>query len=176
MLDFVGFTEMAISQEPAALIAELNDIFTAFDRVVELFGCERIKTIGDAYMAVSGLPEATPDHANNLAKVALRMRRYIERRNQNSPHQWHARIGIGCGPVIGSIVGVQKYVYDIFGPAVNMASRLEQVAEAGEIMICPDSYERIRDDFIITPRGDTDLKGFGTQPLYTLEGEVRKDR
>jgi class 3 adenylate cyclase len=176
MLDFVGFTEMAISQEPAALIAELNDIFTAFDRVVELFGCERIKTIGDAYMAVSGLPEATPDHANNLAKVALRMRRYIERRNQNSPHQWHARIGIGCGPVIGSIVGVQKYVYDIFGPAVNMASRLEEVAEAGEIIVCPSSFERIRDDFIVTAKGEIDLKGFGTQPLFTLEGEVRKDR
>jgi class 3 adenylate cyclase len=176
MLDFVGFTEMAISQEPAALIAELNDIFTAFDRIVELFGCERIKTIGDAYMAVSGLPQPTPEHASNLAKVALRMQRYIERRNQNSPHQWKARIGIGCGSVIGSIVGVQKYVYDIFGPAVNMASRLEQVADAGEIMLSPATYEQIRDDFVIVERGEVELKGFGLQPLRTLEGEVKKDR
>ena len=73
MLDFVDFTEMAISQDPSGLIAELNDIFSAFDRIVELFGCERIKTIGDAYMAVSGVPEETPEHAQNVARVALRM-------------------------------------------------------------------------------------------------------
>ena len=127
-------------------------------------------------MAVSGLPEHTPEHAHNLAKVALRMRRYIERRNANSPHQWQARIGIGCGPVIGSIVGVQKYVYDIFGPAVNMASRLEAVAGAGEVMVCPNAYESIRDDFVVAERGEVELKGFGRQTLYAIEGEIRKDR
>ena len=143
---------------------------------MELFGCERIKTIGDAYMAVSGLPEPHPEHASNLAKVALRMRRYIERRNASSPHQWTARIGIGCGRVIGSIVGVQKYVYDIFGPAVNMAARLEQVAEGGEIALCSNAYERLRNDFVIADRGEVDLKGFGVQPLYLVEGEIRRDR
>lgn len=176
LLDFVGFTEMAISQEPAALIAELNDIFTAFDRIVELFGCERIKTIGDAYMAVSGLPDSNEDHAINLAKVALRMRRYLERRNANSPVQWTARIGLGCGTVIGSIVGVQKYVYDIFGPAVNMAARLEAAADPGEIVVGPNAMESIQDDFIVSPRGETALKGFGTLPIYSLEGEVKKGR
>ena len=176
MLDFVGFTDMAISHEPAALIAELNDVFTAFDRIVELFGCERIKTIGDAYMAVSGLPDQNEDHAQNLAKVALRMRRYLERRNENSPVQWTARIGIGCGAVIGSIVGVQKYVYDIFGPAVNMAARLEALADPGEIVVCPTGMPLLQDDFILAPRGDTPIKGFGTQPIYTLEGEVKKGR
>src|SRR5690606_8736958 len=79
MLDFVGHTEKAISRDPAGLITELNDIFTVFDRITELFGCERIRTVGDAYMAVSGLPERTPDHAHNIARVALRMLRYIER-------------------------------------------------------------------------------------------------
>ncbi|MBT4426775.1 MAG: adenylate/guanylate cyclase domain-containing protein, partial [Rhodospirillaceae bacterium] len=112
MLDFVDFTEMAISRDPTALIAELNDIFSAFDRIVELFGCERIKTIGDAYMAVSGMPEETADHAQNIAKVALRVKRYLEKRNAANPQDWRCRIGINTGPIIGSIVGVQKYVYD----------------------------------------------------------------
>jgi class 3 adenylate cyclase len=135
-----------------------------------------MKTIGDAYMAVSGLPDPSEDHAVSLAKVALRMRRYLERRNENSPVKWTARIGIGCGTVIGSIVGVQKYVYDIFGPAVNMAARLEAVADAGEIVVCPNAMESIQDDFILAPRGETVLKGFGTLPVYTLEGEVKKGR
>ena len=91
MLDFVGFTSMAVSRDPSALIAELNDIFSAFDRIAELFGCERIKTIGDAYVAVSGLPESTPDHAANIAKVALRMRRYLEKRNAAHPTHWTCR-------------------------------------------------------------------------------------
>jgi adenylate cyclase len=82
MLDFVGFTDMTISRDPSALIAEFNDIFSAFDRIVDLFGCERIKTIGDAYMAVSGLPDPSPDHAYN---VALRIKRYLERRNKAHP-------------------------------------------------------------------------------------------
>jgi class 3 adenylate cyclase len=108
MLDFVDFTEMAVSREPSALIGELNDIFTSFDRIVELFGCERIKTIGDAYMAVSGLPEENPDHAQNAARAALRMRRYIDRRNSAHSEPWRCRIGIHSGPVVGSIVGIQK--------------------------------------------------------------------
>jgi adenylate cyclase len=85
MLDFVGFTEMAVSRDPATTIAELNDIFMALDRIAELFGCERIKTIGDAYLAVSGVPDANPDHPQNIAKLALRARRYLERRNQAHP-------------------------------------------------------------------------------------------
>ncbi|MDD9907581.1 MAG: hypothetical protein OXT06_28735, partial [Rhodospirillaceae bacterium] len=112
MLDFVGFTDMAISQDPAGVISELNDIFTAFDRIMEQFGCERIKTVGDAYMAVSGIPEPTPEHAQNIARVAVLILRYLERRNEAHKNQWRCRIGINSGPLIGSIVGVQKYVYD----------------------------------------------------------------
>lgn len=174
MLDFVGFTSMAISRDPSALIAELNDIFTSFDRIVELFGCERMKTIGDAYMAVAGLPDETPDHAHNMARVALRMRRYLERRNASHPEQWLCRIGIHSGPVIGSIVGVQKYVYDIFGPGVNLASRLEAVAEPMQILASEATYGLIRDDFSLVERGEVDLKGFDAQRLYSLEGELQR--
>ena len=175
MVDFVGFTDMAISRDPSALIAELNDMFSAFDRIVELFGCERIKTTGDAYMAVSGLPETNPDHAENIAKVALRVRRYLERRNASHPEQWICRIGINTGPVIGSLVGIQKYVYDIFGPGVNLAARMEAMAEPMQIVLCEESYRLIEDGFVCTDLGEAEIKGFGTLRLYSLDQEI-KDR
>lgn len=176
MLDFVGSTEMAISRDAAALITELNDIFTVFDRITDLFGCERIRTVGDAYMAVSGLPEATPDHAHNIARVALRMLRYIERRNSAHPEAWLCRIGINSGPVIGSLVGVQKYVYDIFGPGVNLAARMETLSEPMKITISENTYQQIKDDFACTERGEFEVKGFGTNTLYFLERELPSTR
>jgi class 3 adenylate cyclase len=172
MLDFVDFTDMAISRDPSALIAELNDIFSAFDRISDLFECERIKTMGDAYLAVSGLPEANAEHAASIAKVALRMRRYLVRRNASHPTQWNCRIGIATGPVIGSLVGIQKYVYDVFGPAPNLAARLESLSAPMQITLSEDTYALIRDDFIISERGRVEVKGFGTQTLYTLDGQT----
>lgn len=171
MLDFVGFTDMAISRDPTALITELNDIFTVFDRIVEHFGCDRMKTIGDAYMAVSGLPEANADHAESLARAAVRMRRYIEKRNASHAEQWYCRIGMHSGPVIGSIVGVQKYVYDVFGPGVNLASRMEELAEPMQILVSADSYELIKTDFELSDLGEHDVKGFGSQRVFALVGE-----
>jgi adenylate cyclase len=171
LLDFVEFTSMAVSRDPAALVAELNDIFTAFDRIVELFGGERLKTIGDAYLAVAGIPDASPDHAHNLARVALRIKRYLVRRNASHPEQWVCRIGLNTGPVIGSIVGVQKYVYDIFGPGVNLAARLEAAADPMQIVVSEPTYRLISGEFRLEDLGDVEVKGFGTQRLYSLEGE-----
>jgi adenylate cyclase len=171
MLDFVGFTEMAISRDPTALITELNDIFTVFDRIVEHFGCDRMKTIGDAYMAVSGLPEANVDHAESIAHAAIRMRRYIEKRNASHAEQWYCRIGVHSGPVIGSIVGVQKYVYDVFGPGVNLASRMEELAEPLQILVSADTNARIEEEFELTDAGEHEIKGFGSQRVYALVGE-----
>ena len=176
MLDFVDFTEMAISQDPSGLIAELNDIFSAFDRIVELFGCERIKTIGDAYMAVSGVPEETPEHAQNVARVALRMKRYLEKRNASHAEHWLGRIGINTGPVIGSIVGIQKYVYDIFGPGVNLAARMEEFAEPMTITLCESTYELLKDEFVCSEVGEVEIKGFGVQRLYQLDSEIASRR
>lgn len=173
MLDFARFTDMSISHDASSLVTELNDIFTAFDRIVENFGCERIRTIGDSYMAVSGVPDSSDDHAQNIAKAALRMRRYIERRNSAHPEEWRCRIGINSGPVIGSLVGVQKYVYDLFGPGVNLAARMETLSEPMKITLCEDTYELIKNEFICAEVGEAEVKGFGMKMLYHLEGEHR---
>jgi adenylate cyclase len=172
MLDFVGFTDMAVARDPGSIVSELNDIFSAFDRIVELFNCERMKTIGDAYMAVAGIPEESSDHAQSIARVALRMRRYLERRNTSHREAWRGRIGIHTGPVVGSIVGVQRYVYDIFGPGVNLASRMETLAEPMEIAITEQTHELIRDEFICSERGVEEVKGFGEQRVFSLDGEL----
>jgi adenylate cyclase len=176
MLDFVGSTEMTISKDAGSLITELNDMFTVFDRICELFGCERIRTIGDAYMAVSGLPEPTPEHAHNIARVAIRMLRYIEKRNAAHPEEWICRIGLHSGPVIGSIVGVQKYVYDIFGPGVNMASRMEGLSEPMQITVSDDTYQLLKNDFMFTERGPHEIKGFGEHDIYFLVREMPNGR
>jgi adenylate cyclase len=170
MLDFVAFTEMAIADDPAAVVSELNDIFTNFDRISEQFGCERIKTIGDAYMAVSGIPEPTPDHASNIARAALLFVRYLEQRNKAHSTTWTARIGIATGPVIGSIIGIHKYVYDIFGPAVNLATRMERRCAPMEIMLCDPMAAEIDIEFRLTAKGEEEIKGFGTRSLYSLDG------
>jgi adenylate cyclase len=172
MLDFVGFTSMAISEDAGAIITELNDIFSTFDRIVETFNCERLKTIGDAYIAVAGVPEPNPDHAQSIARVALRMRRYLERRNAAHPTQWNARFGINTGTVIGSLVGIQRYVYDLFGPGVNLAARMEALSEPMRITVSQTTRDLIEDDFILSERGEVEVKGFGPQRLYYLEGEV----
>lgn len=172
MLDFVGFTDMAISQDPGTIITELNDIFSAFDRIVDMLNAERLKTIGDAYIAVAGVPESNPDHAHSIARAALRVRRYLERRNTAHPQSWIARIGINTGPVIGSLVGIQKYVYDLFGPGVNLAARMENLSEPMRITCSQSTYELLKDDFVFVDRGKFDVKGFGMQSLYFLEGEA----
>jgi class 3 adenylate cyclase len=176
MIDFVGHTEMAVARDPAGLVTELNDIFTVFDRITDLYGCERIRTVGDAYVAVCGLPEETPEHAHNIARVALRMLRYIERRNSAHPEAWHCRVGINSGPVIGSLVGIQKYVYDIFGPGINMAARMEHLSESMRITISESTYQLIKDDFVCTERGEFEVKGFGTSKIYFLERELPRGR
>ena len=140
---------------------------------MEQFGCERIKTIGDAYMAVSGVPEPDPDHANNIARAAILVKRYLSKRNQTHQESWVARIGIATGPVIGSIVGIHKYVYDIFGPAVNLAARMESCAAPMEIAVCSPLKEMLEEDFHMAFKETKDLKGFGETEVYVLEKMMR---
>ncbi|RBW61690.1 adenylate/guanylate cyclase domain-containing protein [Ruegeria sp. A3M17] len=168
MLDFVGFTDFAAKTDPTVTLSELNDVFTAFDRIVEQYGCERIKTIGDAYLAVSGMPDATPDHATAVAHCAVRFLRYLERRNESHPHKWQARIGLGMGPAVGSVVGIQKYVYDVFGPAVNIASRLQVFANPMNIVAPEEMKYALIDEFQVSDIGPVDIKGMGRMDLINV--------
>lgn len=168
MLDFVGFTDMVASQDPSVTVTELNDIYSAFDRIGEQFGCERIKTIGDAYITVAGLPDPTPDHAKAIANTAIRFVRYLTRRNLSHPHQWQCRIGLSTGSVVGSVVGIQKYVYDIFGPAVNLASRLQEFSDPMQITVQDDVANVLKDQFDLENIGEKAIRGFGHQTIWQL--------
>ncbi|WP_298836018.1 adenylate/guanylate cyclase domain-containing protein [uncultured Roseobacter sp.] len=172
MLDFVGFTDFTEQNDPTVTLGELNDIFTAFDRISEQFGVERIKTIGDAYMAVAGMPDETPDHASAVANCAVRFLRFLERRNQSHRFKWEARIGIGSGAAVGSVVGVQKYVYDVFGPAVNMAARLEVFAHPMKIVAPVEMKYDLIDGFQVEEIGAYDIKGLGSMELINVEGNL----
>lgn len=167
--DFVGFTDLSSGIDPETLISELSDIFTAFDEIIEKNGCERIKTIGDAYLAVCGMPNEDPDHAINLVNAALEIVDYLKKRNSSSKLQWKNRIGIHSGPVVGGIVGVKKYLYDIFGDAVNTASRAETASEPLKITVTQSTFDLLSDTFKSTPRGPIELKGKGEVELYFVE-------
>lgn len=173
MLDFVNFTEMTVAREPGALVSELNDIFSAFDRIVELYQCERIKTIGDSYIAVAGVPDKGEGHASNLASVAVRMKRFLEKRNTAHSNVWKFRIGLASGSLIGSMVGIQKYVYDIFGPAVNLAARMEQLCAPMSITISESFRDRLDERFAVSDLEEAEVKGFGRQRIFTLDFEKR---
>lgn len=170
MLDFVGFTKMSVEHDPTTIITELNDIFTAFDRIAEQQGCERLKTIGDAYIAVAGLPDPATDHAESIARLALMCVRYLKRRNETHKIEWVCRVGLAPGPVIGSVVGIQKYVYDIFGPGMNLAARLEALAGPMDILLSEEMFQRLRAQFHIEEMGETEVRGFGPKQIYRLLG------
>lgn len=173
MLDFVGFTDMVASSDPSVTVTELNDIYSAFDRIGEQFGCERIKTIGDAYITVAGLPDPTPDHARAAANAAIRFIRYLERRNTSHPNQWRCRIGLATGAVVGSVVGIQKYVYDIFGPAVNLASRLQEFSEPMQITVQQEMAVVLRDQFEMDNLGPRAIRGFDEQDVWRLHDSTK---
>ena len=172
MLDFVGFTQMSVAEDPNITVAELNDIFTAFDRIGELHGCERIKTVGDCYIAVTGLPHPTPDHATSAMKCAAKMIRYLERRNRSHDHQWQARIGIASGPVVGSVVGIQKYIYDLFGPAVNLAARLQMLSEPMEVTLSQSTALDLPDGLVSNRKRVETIKGFGTMEIESFSSRA----
>ena len=176
MLDFIGFTKMMTEVDPNVIVGELNDIFTSFDRISEQFGCERIKTMGDAYLAVSGMPDPNPDHARAIANSAIRFVRYLERRNQSSTIQWNCRVGIATGSVVGSVVGVQKYVYDIFGQAVNLASRLQLFARPMSIVAHDDMKNLLVEEFTLTDLGQHEVRGMGEMRLLGLSSEIERER
>lgn len=174
-LDFAGFPAMLAQHDPGVIVSELNDIYTAFDRIGQQFGCERIKTVGDVYITMSGVPDPAEDHAEAVSSAALRFLRYLGQRNATHPIRWSCRIGLAAGPVIGSVVGVQKYLYDVFGPAVLRANLLRQQAEAMTIAAGSEIVSRLGDGFRHVSAGSADLGAADPETVFTLEAAPRPD-
>jgi class 3 adenylate cyclase len=172
-VDFAGFAEMVQTVDPGVIVSELNDIYTAFDRIGEQFGCERIKTIGDVYITVAGVPDPSDDHAQAVASAAVRFIRYLARRNESHPNAWECRIGIASGQVIGSVVGVQKYIYDVFGPAVTRAQRLRLLARPMTISAEGALTQALDDRFEVERLGVEDLGGGISADVHRLNEPVR---
>ena len=169
--DLVGFTELASSVHPERLVYLLNDIFSRFDLLVEKYGLEKIKTIGDAYMVVGGLPMPIENHAEAIALIAIDMVEeladFANRVKQNFP----IRIGINTGPVVAGVIGRKKFIYDLWGDTVNIASRMESQGIPGVIQVTEVTYQILQHKFLFRERGIIDIKGKGYMKTYFLQGK-----
>jgi len=164
--DFSSFTQVASAMPADRMVAELNEIFGAFDDICDELGVEKIKTIGDAYMAAAGLPKPCADHAQRCVHAGLRMLNYIESRNQTAAFKWSLRVGVHSGPVVTGVVGKRKYAFDVWGDTVNIASRMESSGETGRVNVSAYTYDLIRTEFDCEYRGKIDVKGKGQIDMY----------
>jgi adenylate cyclase len=171
--DFVNFTTVAERMDPQRLVDELHNCFKAFDNITSKYKIEKIKTVGDAYLAVSGLPLADPAHATNVIMAAIEIAAFVKQRKQEiGENAFDIRIGVNSGSVVAGIVGVKKFAYDIWGDTVNIASRMEQSSEAGKINISEATYELVKDQFKCTFRGEIEVKNKGKMGMYFVETGV----
>ncbi len=170
--DFSGFTGISELLSPQELVAEIDTCFRAFDSIMGRYGVEKIKTIGDAYMAVSGLPEAHPEHAKNAVRAALEMRDFMVQRAVAMPEgipAFKIRIGLHSGPVIAGVVGTRKFAYDVWGDTVNTAARMESSGQVGKVNISAATHRLIANDFTFEARGKVTAKGKGEMEMYFVE-------
>ena len=170
--DFSGFTKLSEQMEPKSLIDLLNQYFSVFDGIVAKHGLEKLKTIGDAYMCVSGLPAETRGHAIRICLASLEIQNYMKRTNEKREKmrmpRWDMRIGIHSGPVIAGVVGERKFTYDIWGDAVNTAALLEQNGEPGRVNISATTYQQVNEMFDTVERGKITSGKKGDIPMYFL--------
>jgi len=169
--DFSGFTQVASAMPADRMVAELNEIFGAFDDICDELRVEKIKTIGDAYMAAAGLPKPCSDHAQRCVRTGLRMLDYLAERNRKAAFKWSLRVGVHSGPVVTGVVGKRKYAFDVWGDTVNIASRMEGAGEAGRVNVSAYTYDLIRTEFECEYRGKVDAKGKGQIDMYFVTGE-----
>jgi len=170
--DFVNFTNTAEIRSPQELVEELDTCFKAFDEIAAKFNIEKIKTIGDAYLAVAGLPHANSHHAIDTVKAAIEMRNYMrDRRKKMGALTFEVRLGIHSGKVIAGIVGMKKFAYDVWGDTVNTAARMEQSSEIGMINISHETYKLIENKFVCSYRGEIEAKNKGKMKMYFIDQE-----
>lgn len=172
--DFKGFSKICSMLSPEQLIADLNYCFGAFDRIVTRLGLERVKTIGDCYMCVAGIPDPRPDHAVRMVQAAFAMQHFLEkwrheRIGRNLP-AFEARIGLHSGPVIGGIVGSTKFAFDIWGDTVNIAARMEDNGKANRVNISGSTYALVQEHFHCEFRGKIPIKNIGEAEMYFVLG------
>jgi adenylate cyclase len=168
--DMAGFTARASDTAPEELVRFLNAVYTRIDSLVERHGLEKIKTTGDAYMVVSGVPEALPNHAGAVANLSLDIRDVLTGLVDPSGRAVPVRIGIASGPVVAGVIGTRKFFYDVWGDAVNVASRMESTGVIGKIQVSQDIYERLSGEFLLESRGVIDVKGKGEMQTWFLIG------
>jgi guanylate cyclase len=169
--DIVGFTPLSAGMGPEELVSLLNTVFCRFDELAERHGVEKIRTIGDNYMAVAGVPRRRADHAQAIARLALDMRAFLDELRAGGEQRVEFRIGIGSGPMVGGVIGLRKFVFDIWGDPVNTASRMESHGVAGRIQVTDATYELLKDEFAFEPRGTIDVKGKGPMRTWFLVGQ-----
>ncbi|MFP4009385.1 MAG: adenylate/guanylate cyclase domain-containing protein, partial [Spirulinaceae cyanobacterium] len=168
--DIVDFTSWSSRVAPTELVDSLNDIFSAFDQLAQKYGLEKIKTIGDAYMVAGGLPIPRSDHAEVVAEMALDMQASIRRFRRDDGEVFRLRIGINTGPVVAGVIGINKFIYDLWGDAVNVASRMESHGVPEGIQVTQQTYEYLRHKYRFDPRGEITIKGKGKMQTYWLRG------
>lgn len=172
--DLVDFTKLSARISPKELVSLLNEIFSTFDQLADRYGLEKIKTVGDAYLVVGGLPIPRPDHTQATAEMALEMQQAVARLSADLGESFTIRIGINTGPVVAGVIGARKFSYDLWGDTVNTASRMESHGLAGHIQVTQATYERLQERYDFEERGCIPVKGKGEVRTYLLTG--RKDR
>jgi adenylate cyclase len=168
--DVVDFTPFAQEHSPAEVVGILDRLFSGFDTLVERHGLEKIKTIGDCYMAAAGVPDPVPDHAHRAALLALDMREAVAASAAGDGSELELRIGINSGPLIAGVIGSKRFLYDLWGDAVNTASRMEAQSTPGEIQITRETYDLLKDEFVCRRRGKIHVKGKGEMETWYLIG------
>lgn len=166
--DIVDFTPLAARLSPEEVVGLLNELFSTFDALAERHGLEKIKTIGDAYMVVGGLPEPRADHAEAIAEMALAMREAMAQWSAEKAQPLSIRIGINTGPVVAGVIGTKKFIYDLWGDTVNLAGRMESQGMADCIQVTAATYERLREKYLFEERGRIPVRGLGEMVTYLL--------
>jgi adenylate cyclase len=166
--DVADFTPFAERTTPEGLVGVLDEIFSRFDALTERHGVEKIKTIGDAYMVAGGLPDPRPDHAEAVTALAIEMQHEFERLRTELDIGLAIRIGIATGPVVAGVIGRRKFIYDLWGDTVNLASRMESHGVPGRIQVSASTFQRLGDRYRFEDRGETEVKGKGRIRTYLL--------